>query len=224
MPMFRMELSRRFWIAPKSDRALVTVEIASSISPMAVDALAALSIWVEMPMPAAFMLVERATSTESLAVVPIPTWISTSSDPSSNETPFELGAVGDTVDLFDQSAVLGIEVTAVGVGQGTVQGLLGQFLHAQQDVGDLVQGAFTRLHERNAVGSVAGRLIQSPDVGLQALADGQTGSVVTGAVDAQTGAQLLHGLLEQTGVLRQMALGVQRANVGVDADSHFIPP
>ena len=46
--MFLIELSRRFWTAPKSERALVTVEIARSIWSMAVVAPEAEQLRVEV--------------------------------------------------------------------------------------------------------------------------------------------------------------------------------
>src|SRR5690606_13162885 len=113
-----------------------------------------------------------------------------------------------------------VDVGALGVADGAVEGLLGQLLHADQDVGHLVQGAFTGLHQGDAVGRVAAGLLQGPDVGLQALADGQAGGVVAGAVDAQTAAQLLDAVLEALGGGVQVPVGVQGAEVRVDADTH----
>ena len=50
------------------------------------------------------------------------------------------------------------------------------------------------------------------------------GGVVGGAVDPQTGRQLLHGLPEGDGRVVEVALGVYGRDVGVDADAHGFPP
>ena len=106
----------------------------------------------------------------------------------------ELGRRGDPVDFCGQGGVLGVQVGTVRVTQGTVHRLFAEFLHTQQNVGDLVQCAFTGLHQGDTVSRVPGRLVQGADVGFQALTACQTSSVVTGAVDPETGAQLLHGI------------------------------
>ncbi len=121
----------------------------------------------------------------------------------------ERSGVTDTGDFVLQGGVLSIEVTAIRVGQRAVQGLFGQFLHAQQNARRLVHRAFSGLDHRDAVRSVPGRLSQSTDVRFQAFTDGQASSVITSAVDTQTRAQLFHAFLERGGGLRQVALRVE---------------
>jgi hypothetical protein len=119
-----------------------------------------------------------------------------------------------------RAAELAVQVTAIGVAERAVQGLLRQFLHAQQDVGDLIQGAFRGLHEADAVGSVAAGLVEGADVCFQVLTDRQTSRIITGTIDPQAGAELFHALAEGHGRVVQVTLGVGRSYVGIDPDSH----
>ena len=71
------------------------------------------------------------------------------------------------------------------VRQRAVGVLDGELADALQDRVHLVQRAFRRLHERDAVLGVAAGLGGAADLGAHALRDGQAGGVVGGAVDAQ---------------------------------------
>ena len=51
----------------------------------------------------------------------------------------------------------------------------------------LGEGTFSGLHDRDAVLGVADGDLQATDLGPESLGDGQTGSVVGGAVDAEAG-------------------------------------
>ena len=92
---------------------------------------------------------------------------------------------------------------------------------ALQDRVHLVERAFRRLDERDAVLGVAAGLGGAADLGAHALRDGQAGGVVGGAVDAQAADESFsidfdiadrgHG---------QVAVGVERLDVGVDAKGH----
>ena len=81
----------------------------------------------------------------------------------------------------------------------------------------LVQGTFTSLDHRNAVLGVALRLRQTLDLGAHLLAHAQTSSVVARAVDAQTARQLLDALGVAHAGHRQVALGAERFDVGIDS-------
>ena len=56
---------------------------------------------------------------------------------------------------------------------------------------DLGQGALSGLHQRDAVLGVVLSLVQTGNLGAHLFADGETGGVVTGAVDLVAGGQLL---------------------------------
>src|SRR5690606_2434127 len=61
------------------------------------------------------------------------------------------GVVQDVAQFVDQRGVLGGQRGAVVIGGGAVGGLGGQVLHAQHDVGELLEGALGGLHQRDAV-------------------------------------------------------------------------
>ena len=107
----------------------------------------------------------------------------------------ELGLVDDLVDLRPQLGDLGLGGLAGGrVVRAGVRGLHGQVAHAAQHVVHLVQGAFSGLHDRDAVLSVAGGLTEATGLGTQALADDEASGVVAGPVDPGARRQLLEGL------------------------------
>src|SRR5690606_995639 len=74
--------------------------------------------------------------------------------------------------------------------------------------------------QRDAVVGVAGGLVHAADLGGEALADGEAGGVVLGAVDAQARRQALDGGAEVGAVGGQVALRVERHDVGID-DRHL---
>ena len=65
---------------------------------------------------------------------------------------------------------------------------------------DFVEGAFSGLDHADAVLRVSLSLVESGDLGLQLLADGQTRGVVGGAVDPQAARELLDALGEVAAV------------------------
>ncbi|MNZ63663.1 hypothetical protein D3C78_818160 [compost metagenome] len=74
-------------------------------------------------------------------------------------------------------------------GVGTVGRLLGQGAHTLQHAGHFIHGPFCGLRQGDAVVGVAVALIQAVDLGGQTVGDLQTGRIVLGAVDTQTGCQ-----------------------------------
>ena len=84
---------------------------------------------------------------------------------------------------------------------------------------DLGQGALGGLHQGDAVLGVVLGLVQAGDLGAHLLGDGQTGGVVTGAVDLVAGGQLLQVLGQGGGVVGIVAVGVHRHDVMLDP--HF---
>ena len=95
-------------------------------------------------------------------------------------------------------------------------------LHADQLFVDDAQSAVSGLDKRNTVVGVADALIEGGNVGAHEFADGQTGGVVSSAVDAHAGGQALgRGL--QVAIVAGQSVG----NVGghsVVIDIHNIPP
>src|SRR5690606_32080954 len=109
---------------------------------------------------------------------------------------------------------------AVVVGVGGIARLYRQFTDTLQVVADLAQRAFGGLRQRDAVVGVAGSLVQAADLRGHALGDRQAGGVVLGAVDAQTGGQALDRGIQRRLRSTQVALGIQRRDVGIDDCSH----
>ena len=98
----------------------------------------------------------------------------------------EAGAAGDAGDLRRSAAISCLRRGAGGRVVGTGVGCLnGQVTHAGQHGVHFVERTFSRLHDRDAVLSVAGGLTQATDLGTQALADDKAGSVVGCTVDAE---------------------------------------
>jgi hypothetical protein len=84
----------------------------------------------------------------------------------------------------------------------------------------LGERTFSRLDDADAVLGVANGDLQATDLAAQALADGQTGGVVGGPVDAEAGRQLLERLGHLPVGDRQVPVGVHRRDVLVDAETH----
>jgi hypothetical protein len=103
---------------------------------------------------------------------------------------------------------------------GGVARLHGQLADALEVVADGAERAFGRLRQRDAVVGVAAGLRQALDLGGHALGDGEAGGVVLGAVDAHARRQALHRR-GQGGLARsEVALRVERVDVGVDDRGH----
>ena len=141
----------------------------------------------------------------------------------------QLGAVegrglGHTVHFITQLNQLRLQGFAVALAVGGVRGLHGQVTHTLQHVAHLAQRAFCRLCQRDAVVGIAGSHSQATHLGAHAFGDGQTGGIVLGAVDTQARRQALHGSGQRATRQTQVALGVDRSDVGVDGHGHDAIP
>ena len=133
----------------------------------------------------------------------------------------EVGAVGDTVDFGLELIDFLLEVGTVNVVViSAVGGLGGQVDHAVEHVLDFLHSTFSGLHQGDAVLDVLGSGVQTGDLCAHLLGNGQTGGVVTGAVDLVAGRQLLQVLGDGGGVDVVVAVGVHRRNVVLN--THFI--
>src|SRR5690606_30401498 len=103
-------------------------------------------------------------------------------------------------------------------------GLHSQFAHPLQVTADDRNTCFGRLRRRNAVVGVTHGDSHAARLGVHLFSNRQTGGVVLGAVDAQAGREALQGDVQ--GTLRgiQIALSVQRSDVGIDDGGHFSTP
>jgi hypothetical protein len=81
----------------------------------------------------------------------------------------------------------------------------------------LLEVALGRLHERDRVLGVALGLIEARDLTLQLLADGESGRVVSRTVDAVARAEALHRLGELLARPDEVAMRIERLDVGVDS-------
>ncbi len=136
----------------------------------------------------------------------------------------EVRSVGDTGDFRGHGLVFGINDQAL---RGVVRaggGLFGQFLHADELFVDDAESAVSGLDQGDGVVGVAHTLVQRGHVGPHQFANGETGRVVSGAVDAQTRRKALHGLAQIVVVGTESARGVAGHRVGVDSKGHAIPP
>src|SRR4029453_7760949 len=102
-----------------------------------------------------------------------------------------------------------------------VRVLDGQLANALKHAVDFVQGTFRGLHHGDGVLSVPAGLVEAADPRPKLLAEGETGRVVGSAVDAQAARQLLDGLAELQPRHVEVALSVQRLDVGVDPNTHL---
>ena len=89
---------------------------------------------------------------------------------------------------------------------------------------DLVERTLSGLDERNAVLRVRLRLVEAVDLRAQLLADGETGSVVSRAVDPQTRGQTLKARRHAALRAREVAVRVESVDVGVDLKTHGDSP
>ncbi len=132
----------------------------------------------------------------------------------------EFCGAGDTVEFRQQLADFRLDGLAVARRIGGVGRLHRQFPHPLQDVSGARQRTFRHLGQRNAVVGVPRRLVHPPDLRGEALGDRQAGGIVLGAVDAQARGQALDGGVERRLAQAQVALGGERADVGVDGGRH----
>ncbi|MNS79208.1 hypothetical protein D3C86_1310800 [compost metagenome] len=127
---------------------------------------------------------------------------------------------GDIVQLGAQLGELGIHRLAIFCGAGAVRRLSGQILHALNDVAHLVHGALGSLHHGDSILGVAHAHFLAAGLGLQTGGHLQTGGVIGGGVDAQTGTQTLHGGAQHLVGGVQLALGGQGSEVGMNGQAH----
>jgi hypothetical protein len=141
--------------------------------------------------------------------------------PAPTVTPAELGRAADPVEL-------GVELGELGLGGSTGVGVLrtgGRRLHRQvthtaEDRVHLVHRAFSGLHDRDAVLSVADGDLEATDLRPQALGDAQAGGVVGGPVDADARGQRLEALRHLPVRHREVPVGVHGRDVLVDTETH----
>ena len=162
-----MVCSNRFWNAPSEAR---WVEIA------------VMAVWTVV----LSVITAAEVSTAARASAPVTVMVSVASEPTWNvevvageqRNTVELGVVGDPGDLLLQLVELRLERgLRVGVLR-TVGVLHGEVVHALQHGVDLGQGAFSGLHDGDAVLGVADADLEAADLRAQALGDGEAGSVV----------------------------------------------
>ena len=123
---------------------------------------------------------------------------------------------GDAVQFGSQRVDFVVErLTVAGAVRG-VGRLHSQHADALQNVGRGFQRAFGGLRQRDTVVGVAPGLVRADDLCAEAFGNGQTGGVVLGAVDAQTGREALKGNGQCATSPTQVALRVQGGDVGVD--------
>nr|WP_233254474.1 hypothetical protein [Limnohabitans sp. 2KL-51] len=134
----------------------------------------------------------------------------------------EFGGGGNAFNFSLELNNFVIQSDSVGIVVGAVDRLHGQFTHALQDVGDFVHGAFTRLHQRDAVVGVANGHVQAASLGFHSGGNGQACCVVFGAVDALARGQLLHRSRNVAVVFGHRILCDQRLDVGVDNAHDFL--
>src|SRR4051812_30310779 len=137
----------------------------------------------------------------------------------------ERRGVGDPVELALQLLELGVR-GRLGrrVLRTAVRRLDRQVAHALQDRLRLVERAFRRLDDADAVLRVADGDLEAADLRAQPLGDGQTGRVVGGAVDPVAARELLQRLRHVRVGHREVPVGVERSDVVVDAETHDLPP
>src|SRR3954454_4692741 len=137
----------------------------------------------------------------------------------------ERRGVGDPVELALQLLELGVRGGLGGrVLRAAVRRLHRQVAHALQDRLRLVERAFRRLDDADAVLRVADGDLEAADLRAQPLGDGQTGRVVGGAVDPVAARELLQRLRHVRVGHREVPVGVERSDVVVDAETHDLPP
>jgi len=99
----------------------------------------------------------------------------------------ESRGVADTVQLLLQLTNFRVQSGPLRIAVGAVGGLKGKVTHTLQDVGGLLQSAFSCLSQRNTVVCVAHSDAQAVDLAGQAVSDLQASCVVFGTIDTATG-------------------------------------
>ena len=134
----------------------------------------------------------------------------------------ELSGERDPVDLAHHRAELLLQRLPVQVARGAVGGLDRQLAKACEHVAHLVEGAFPDLHQGDRVVGVSLRLAERANLRTQALRDGQASRVVGCYGNAKTSGKPAKALAEPAGNFREVPLGIDRGNVGVDPQAHFL--
>ena len=99
-----------------------------------------------------------------------------------------------------------------------------QFANPLQVVRYGGHGAVGGLRQGDGVVGVARGLVEASDLRCEAVGDGEAGSVILGAVDAHAGRKALHGGTGRALRTVQVALGIERSQIGVDDLGHFDSP
>ena len=132
----------------------------------------------------------------------------------------EVSGLGDSVDFLQQLVHLVLEGATLGAGVGAVGRLGGQLNHTVQHSVDLVQVALGGLNQADAILGVGAGGLQTGNLGLHLLADGQACGVITGPVDPEAGGQLLQRLCDSRVVHAQLTVRVECHCVGSYDHSH----
>src|SRR5690606_24767568 len=103
---------------------------------------------------------------------------------------------------------------------GVVGALDREVTDTTQEVLDLGERAFRGLDDRDAVLGVARGDAETGGLSLETLRDGEAGRVIRGAVDAETARELLEALRDVVLRVGQVAVRVERRDVGCDLHSH----
>ncbi|MNY31288.1 hypothetical protein D3C86_1654460 [compost metagenome] len=132
----------------------------------------------------------------------------------------ELGRGRNPVDLRTELLEFGVDGLTVRTRQRVVGSLNREFAHPLKDGFRLDQGALGGLKQRDAVLSVARRLVKAPHLRVHLLGDGQTGRVVRRTVDPKTRREPLERLREGSVVHGELTVSVESTNVSVNPKSH----
>ena len=160
------------------------------------------------------------TVTSSTSDALPPTWKRATQGPVEDRLAVEGGVLRDAVDLGEQLVHLLLDGHPVRRGVGVGGRLHRELAHALHDLGGLVERAFCRLEEGDAVVGVAYRLVEPADLRGEAGRDGQTSGVVSRAVDPQAGAEPPEHPVQAAGVAGELPLRAQRGDIRIDDQSH----
>ena len=136
----------------------------------------------------------------------------------------EFRSLCNTVNFSRQLLDLSLHGFTVGGAIGRIRRLHRQFTHALQHIAHLAQSTFSGLRQRNAIIGIACGHSQAAGLRLHALRDRQASRIVLGAVHAQARRQALHGSSQRTARQAQIALRVDRYNIGINGHCHFLFP
>ncbi len=119
------------------------------------------------------------------------------------------GILINSVDFCTERGNLLLESGAVSGGVSAVGRLECQSADPLVHIGHFVHGAFCGLGEGNAVLSVAVALIKAVDLGSETVGNLESGGIVLGAVNAETGGETLVGGVQSIGGVCHHPLSIQ---------------